>query len=88
MALEEALKIMKIEIDSNPNLYVLSFDKLKEFLGKVQGSVEQLKIAKEFTTDITGLLLTLKDLYVFIEDRAVKNRFTRLINHIREQIKM
>lgn len=85
--IDETLSPVKKEMENSPTLYTITFEELKTFLDKIQGSSEHLKIAREFSKDITGLLLTLKDLYQFLDDRSLKIRFTRIINKIRDQQK-
>lgn len=74
-------------METNSNIYALNYNEFKEFMTKIQGSTQQLKIAKECTTDISGLILTLKELHDIVEDRSTKHKLARLINRIREQLK-
>lgn len=84
--LQEILSPLKAEIEDNPNMYTLNYEELYKFIEQVQTTSDKLNTAREFTNDITGLLLTLKDLHNHLLDRATKNKFTRLIKRIREQL--
>lgn len=70
--LQEILSPLKAEIEDNPNMYTLNYEELYKFIEQVQTTSDKLNTAREFTNDITGLLLTLKDLHNHLLDRATK----------------
>lgn len=82
----ELISPLKNVMEKNPLKYPITYDQLADFIENVQGSNDQLHIAREYTSDINGLLVSLKELYPNLEKRAIKNRFTRLINRIKEQL--
>lgn len=86
-SIEEALTPLKEEINNNSAIYILSYDNLIEFLDRAHTTSEQLKVAREYTSDISGLLFAIKDIHELIEDRSTKNKLTRLIKRIREEIR-
>lgn len=79
-------KKLQNEMESHPNKYLINYPTLKEFFENANGSTDQLKIAREFTTNIPRLLISLSDLYPFLETRHGKHRFTRLMTKIRHQM--
>lgn len=81
--LEEKLKV---EMDKNPNKYVLSHEELEEFLDNAQGSNDQLSIARDYTPNVQQLLVSMNELYKFLELTKTKYRFTRLVTKIKQQI--
>lgn len=85
-SVETLLDPIKKEMEENPTNYILSYDKLKDFIENVQGSSDQISTAQEYTENIEGLVETLNTLYSLLTHSTIKNRFTRLLTKLRAHI--
>lgn len=86
--MNENLSIFKENIDKNPHLYILPYEKLVEYLDTAQNLSEPLSTAYEYTSDVKGLFFGLNELHSQINDRSTKNRLTRILNRLKEQFRV
>lgn len=84
--IEEIPTVIQDEIAKNPKLYILSFPQYILFFEKIKKTNEYLKTVREFTENISGLLLALSEIHTQIVDSSLKNRIKRIINRIKEQL--
>ncbi len=56
---------------------------MKNFIDKASGSNHPTLIAKDFTNDIQSIIKMMTDTYPLLTERAIKNRFTRIINKLK-----
>lgn len=85
-SVEELLEPIKEEMTQNQGKYALSYENFKTFIENIQGSTDQLNIARDYTDNIPKLLDTIKRLHPLLTHRAIKNRFTRLTTKIKTQL--
>jgi hypothetical protein len=78
--LDEHLSPLKEKLASNP--HVLNFEQLKSFIERSIGNQNIEKLSSEYTTDTEALILLLRQNYVYLQTRNMKNRFTRIINKL------
>lgn len=64
---------------ANADKYVLSLNNLRCFTDMVKEYKYAAQIAKDFTTDLHGLINTLQESYPFLSHRATKMKFTKII---------
>lgn len=83
---EELLSSIKHEMESQPDLYALSYDSLKEFLEKAQPH-DPLSLAGKLTRDVDTLIRNLRYFHKTLQlDRSSKHRLSRLTNRLEEQL--
>lgn len=69
---------VKKMMEENPTQYICSYSALKCFIENSFGNKDVLTEAKRFTADVPGLLQTLLELHPHINNKSLKNRFTRI----------
>lgn len=84
--LNDILQPFKNEMDSNPKLYSISYEDLYNLTEQIQTSSTPLTIARKFTNDIYELIVLLKDLHTFTNNRSAKTKITKIINKLREDM--
>lgn len=86
ISLEVALAPLKKTMKNEPHLYVINFKDLNEIIQKVISAdlSEHVPIIRSHTTDLNGIIVTLVRLHKHLTSRSIKNRFTRLINRLKE----
>lgn len=82
---EETLAAIKSEMDTNQPMYSVTYETFLKIMEKVKGTTEVLKTVKEYTNDILGFVLTLKELHGFVDDRSTKIKLTKIMHRLREQ---
>lgn len=80
---EHQLEPAKDHLSSSENKYVLSFEKFTEFLTVAFSNPNINETALEYTNDIGALYNMLSDAYVFIKERHLKSRITRIKKRLR-----
>lgn len=76
----------KEKLDSNPNKYNLTFDKLCEFLEEIQFSQHPLITVRKYSDNPYQQLILLQDLHSSTSDRSTKTKLTKIMNRIKEEI--
>lgn len=84
---EDLFGPLELEMNTNPNKYVLSYEQMKDLMENIKGSQESLNVAQEYTEDIDGLLTTMRQLYPLLEHKTIKSRFTRVMTKIKAHLK-
>lgn len=69
-----------------PENYSIPYQNFKSFLENSFGNQDPLAEAHRYTNDVPSLLTTIKDVYSKVNDRTLRNRFTRLSKRIRKQL--
>lgn len=69
----------------NRHKYNITYEILNQFITEIQDTTEYLNVARKYTNDVSGLILNLQ-LHGHLGDRSSKTRFTKLINHIKDQL--
>ena len=82
----ERLECVKSLFDNDNNHYVLNFIQFCDFMTNVSGNSDPLSVSKDYTNDIRGLLNMLYDLYPTLDNRSMKNRFTRIQKRLKSQL--
>ena len=82
----ERLECVKSLFDNDNNHYVLNFIQFCDFMTNVSGNSDPLSVSKDYTDDIRGLLNMLYDLYPTLDNRSMKNRFTRIQKRLKNQL--
>lgn len=77
---------LKEIFENNPLEYMITYDSFQSFLESCQGNSNPLAEARRYTKDIKTLLETIKSLYTRLNDRNLRNRFTRLTRRIKKQL--
>lgn len=80
--LDAILKDIRVEIENNPDNYILNYDNLKDLIENAHGHKNKAQLIYEYTPEPPKLQQMLKNLYPLLQDTKMKNRFTRLINKI------
>lgn len=81
--IDDQLKLIKEEMEKNQDKYKLTYAQFRDFFENAQGNKENLlEMASEYTSDKNILPAMLYDLYPFLHDSKIKNKFTRLRNKL------
>lgn len=80
--IDELLAPAKQEIENNPNSYLINYTQFKSFLENAFGSANPGEIAIEYTDNINDLVTMMRNIYPFLVERSIKNRFSRIINKL------
>lgn len=83
---ENSKTIIKEKYSENPNNFILPIDNFIAFLENTFGGSDPYTEALRFTSDIKTLLENIYTLYPFLQERAIKNRFTRLHKKIKAHL--
>ena len=70
-------------MESSPSNYILNFSQLKGLFENCVGAIDYLEIALTYTSDIEGLIETLRKLYPYYKHRSIKNRSSRIEKRLR-----
>lgn len=81
---EKTIKIKEI-IDRSPGKFTLTYEQFNSFIENALGSSSPMNIAKEYTTDLKGLVGMIKSLYPSAE-KKLKNRLTRIRKKLIDEI--
>lgn len=84
--IEVSLEPIKVLIDENPSKFVLNFHQIVQFFESVHGSPDALSVAKQYTTDITGLIENLSELHSRLSQRNIKTKCTRIRKKLQLQL--
>lgn len=77
----------RAEIEGKSDYYIVNYTQVKSFLENEFGSPNPNKIAIEYTTDIEKLRAMISEIYSFLTDRSIKNKFSRLLKKLKVSIK-
>lgn len=80
--LEEQLLPLKPLLISEDNPYVLNYTQFKSFIERSVGNPDIKDLSTEYTTDNQALITMLRQNYLNLTERNIKNRFTRIINKL------
>lgn len=72
--------------ESSPQNYAISYVNFKSFLDNCHGNSNPLTEARRYTHDIESILDTIHKVYSQLNDRTLRNRFTRLSKKIKRQL--
>ncbi|KAL1488175.1 hypothetical protein ABEB36_015133 [Hypothenemus hampei] len=75
-------------IDNKLPPYPLNYSHLQNFLGKTVGKKEIKQVVSETGADPVHLIQMLRDIYLQLSSRGMKNRFSRLINKITKEFNL
>lgn len=81
--LAEQLQSVKDIVTTQQSNFVIPFECFKDFLENCYNNPDPLTEARRYTEDIQGLLKMLHDTYPYLNNRSLKNRYTRIQNKIK-----
>ncbi|PSN53561.1 hypothetical protein C0J52_09195 [Blattella germanica] len=61
-------------MESSPSNYILNFTQLKGLFENCVGAIDYQEIAPSYTSDIEGLIETLRKLYPYYKHTSIKSR--------------
>lgn len=67
---------------------IISFEQTIDFFENVQGSVDPLSTAKDYTSDILELLQLLTKIHSYTSDRQIKTKCTKTKKRIMKQLNL
>lgn len=79
---EELLSPIKQIMNEDPEDYCLTYTDLYNFINELKGNPNKIAVCKSYTTELNHLRDTLIRLYPHLEDRNMKNQFTRIQKRI------
>ncbi|KAL3286599.1 hypothetical protein HHI36_001099 [Cryptolaemus montrouzieri] len=78
---------IKKAFTENPEKFILPFDNFIAFLDNTFGNKNPYQEALRFRNDIKSLLQILYETYPHLQERSLRNRFTRISKCIKEKLK-
>lgn len=85
LEIRENLQPIKKLMQANKK-YNVTYEQLVDFMENVSGSADPLSIARDYTTNITGFISTLRDIHSKLKNATIKSRITRVSNKIKTQL--
>lgn len=80
--MEDLLSPLKTKLSGEENPYVLNYAQFKGFIERTKGNPNIKDLSLEYTDDTQSLITMLRENYLNLTDRNIKNRFTRIINKL------
>ncbi|KAK2578370.1 hypothetical protein KPH14_001066 [Odynerus spinipes] len=69
-------------LTQQPNMFILNYINLINFLQEIIGNPNHIDTAKKYTEDIKALSTMLRHIYPSLTHRSIKNRLTRIIKKL------
>lgn len=79
---DRSLNPIKEALTLHPDAYALNYNQLCDFLSKSKGNTNIPQLAQQYSPNITHLTRILRDTYPCLNDRSMKNRFSRIIKKL------
>lgn len=87
MTAQDYLKPIEQELKNNPQMYILSYEELVDFVENVKGANDPIEVAFEYVEDLEALIETMDRLYLMLTHRTIKTRFTRFMTRAKTYLK-
>lgn len=86
ISLEEMLKPVRIELTNNPTKYNIEYNSFRGYIEDIWHSKNYLETTRKYSENIELMLTLMQNLYPILLHSKIKNRFTRIMNHIKKEL--
>lgn len=85
--IREAILPLQKKMKQNPKKSVITFEELEDFIKNTEDQQNYTDLAKEYTSNTTGLLKMLSELYPQLNNESMKNTFSKIMSKMSDEIK-